>query len=314
MNTSPSQLAYTPADPTPGIYLIRILQVKQDANYIYITYDIAVGPSAGWAHSKYLLTGYWLLQMRFPVATNNVTLTHLLQAAGVASLQDLIGCLVCAEIDYVSGNYETPFYCLRRSYPPEHYHIHPDDIRVGTTNWAAGSSDTTRATYIAQLSGLPVICADARERQSPMVDWCAIHQIAILPMVFPVGDYTAPTSAAIVDRKQSISELYNNFSCSTRHTSYDIAASAAAALGKRLIYVVGTEPADNVRCIADLAEWKSTIPRVGEVSGKNLSRNIRVYKRLHTNTDFIFVNSEELCEEIYRQLSSTKSVEEGELR
>lgn len=308
MSTPTSPLAYTPADPIPGKYLAKIIQVKQDTQYIYVSYDIAVGPSAGWAHTKYLLTGRWLLQMRFPINCDSPSPTSLCRVAGVTEPRNLIGCLVCVELAYADGSTNPPYYRLRRSYPASHYIITPDDIKVGTSNWATGSPDTTRATYIAQLSGLPVVCIDARERQSPMVGWCAEHRIALLPMIFSAGDYMTPSGSVIVDRKDSIQELYHNFSCSSRHASYDIAAASAAAMGKRLLYVIGTVPENHVTCLADLAGWAATIPRVGNVSGLNLYRNIRAYKRLHDNTDFVFIDNKSLCEEIYRQIT----VEKGE--
>lgn len=174
---------------------------------------------------------------------------------------------------------------------------------MGTERWSSGSPDVIRAAIIAYRSGLPVLLADRQERQSPMVDWCAEHSIAVLPVAFAAGDYTTPSSGVIVDRKQDINELYSNFANSVKMASYYIAGAIAGAMGKRLIYVVGTTPEDQVQCIDDLATWHGTIPGVGPVDGQAMHRHVAAYRQLYPHTDFVFVEKNHQCEKIWEILN-----------
>ena len=66
-------------------------------------------------------------------------------------------------------------------------------------------------------------------------------------------------SEIIVDRKDSIMELYKNFVSSENRESYENAALLAQVAGKRLVYVIGTDRDDNVNQISDLKHWSNTI-------------------------------------------------------
>lgn len=136
-----------------------------------------------------------------------------------------------------------------------------------------------------------------------MIDWCAEHNIAVLPVSFPAGDYTIPSSSSIVDRKQDINELYNNFAASANMASYHTAAAIAGAMSKRLIYVVGTTPEDRVQCIDDLATWHGTIPGVGSVDGQAMHRHVAAYRRMYPHTDFVFIDKNQQCEKIWEILN-----------
>ena len=115
----------------------------------------------------------------------------LCHAAGAGSVNDLAGKQVVIDMRYddrQSGNPNQHNYRICRTYPVTTTYIHPDDIRAGTERWSSGSADTIQAAMIAYRSGLPVLMVDKQERQSPMVDWCAEHNIAVLPVSFPSGD------------------------------------------------------------------------------------------------------------------------------
>ena len=306
---SNNPLSYSPAEPYPGRHIATITGMRRDSKAIYITYDIATGNHAGWADITYIITGSYLLQQRIDTTRGRQVLECLCHAAGVDiddDLNDLIGKRVLIDLQYddrQSGNPAQHHYRIRRTYPLTPDEIHPDDIRVGTERWSSGSPDVIRAAIIAYRSGLPVLLADKQERQSPMVDWCAEHGIAVLPVPFPAGDYTISSSNSIVDRKQDINELYSNFADSVKMASYHIAAAIAGAMCKRLIYVVGTAPEDQVQCIDDLATWHGTIPGVGSVDGQAMHRHVAAYRRMYPHTDFVFVDKNQQCEKIWEILN-----------
>lgn len=299
-------LSYNPPAPLPGRYVATIMTTYRDDRGIYITYDIATGDHAGWATITYLTTGYHPLQQRIDIARGGQVLECLCHAAGAGSVNDLAGKQVVIALRYDDRQPNNPdkhHYHICRTYPVTTDQIHPDNTRVGTERWSSGSADVIRAAMIAYRSGLPVLLADKQERRSPMIDWCAEHSIAVLPVAFPAGDYTTPSSGAIIDRKQDINELYSNFADSVKMASYHIAAAIAGAMGKRLIYVVGTTAEDQVQCIDDLATWHGTIPGVGPVDGKAMYRHVAAYQQMYPHTDFVFVAKGEQCEKIWEILN-----------
>ena len=56
---------YQPLRPCEGRYLIHIMASKMKDGSLILPFDIAVGPSAGYAHITYLQTGEWPLVWRF---------------------------------------------------------------------------------------------------------------------------------------------------------------------------------------------------------------------------------------------------------
>ena len=52
---------YVPSPPTPGLTTIYIVRVQETDNSILLYYDIALGPSAGYAYCIYQATGVWPL-------------------------------------------------------------------------------------------------------------------------------------------------------------------------------------------------------------------------------------------------------------
>ena len=295
---------YQPQRPCAGRYLIRIMEVRQEEGSTVLYYDIAVGPSAGYAYIFYLQTGKWPLVWQIRTKGGQTVLQHALRALNgsgqppLSTIYEAAGRNLTVDI----GLYNDRYLDVRRSYPANVYTISPDDIRVGTTGWSAGTRDFVHAMLLAHLSGLPVLCCDSFERGSPMVDWCAENQIAVLPSKFPAGDYTAPNSDIIVDRKADLAELYRDFAASTDRASYENAACYAAAMGKRLVYMIGTSPEDGVSRLEDLRQWSGKHPKIkdGLLSGSHLYEQLIRYKCIHHNTDFLFVPNEKLCETNYR--------------
>lgn len=163
---------------------------------------------------------------------------------------------------------------------------------------------------LAHLSGLPVLCADTQERQSPIVDWCAENQIILLPSSFPAGNYTIPTSSVIVDRKADLFELNRNFAPSPNRARYENAACYAAALGKQLIYLIGVDPDDHVSQMEDLRTWNSRHPKIADetIDGNHLYTQLIRYMQLHPNTDFRFIPKQHLCESIYQTVHAGNSL------
>ena len=304
--------AYTPADPMPGKSLLHIVSVQKKIDACFIYYDFAVGPSVGWASEKYISTGTWLLWQRIDAKTGARPLSYLLSAvrsntsyALISDIKQAVGCCICANID-VSTYKGRQVPHITHTYPASSYTIRPDDIRIGTTSWAAGSADTIRADYLANHAGLPVLQVDVREKGSPMVDWCAAHNIALLPMTFPAGDYSLPGKKVIVDRKDSIIELYHNFGHSSNRASYEHAANIAAAQGCRLVYVIATDEAEQINCIEDVSRWSALLHNGTKINGKNLREILEKYTFIHSNADFLFVPRTQQCGAIWNVLQQPR--------
>lgn len=294
---------YQPLRPHAGRYLIHIMDVQKQEDSIILYFDIAVGPSVGYAYTFYLQGGKWPLVWRIHTKSGQTVIQYALRALNdgrqppLATILDAAGRSLAVDIDFYNGYFQ-----VRRSYPASAYYIAPNDIRIGTTSWQAGTKDVFRAMLLAHRSGLPVLCADTQERQSPMVDWCAENKIIFLPSSFPAGDYTIPASNVIVDRKADLLELNRNFASSPNQARYENAACYTAALGKQLIYLIGVDPDDHVSQIEDLRTWNSRHPKItGEtIDGHHLYTQLTRYMRLHPNTDFRFIPKQHLCESIYQ--------------
>lgn len=136
-----------------------------------------------------------------------------------------------------------------------------------------------------------------------MVDWCAGHGIIILPQYLPAGDYTVANGNVVVDRKDGIIELYKDFSGSQNRESYENAALCAQVAGKRLVYVIGTDPSNHVDQISDLPHWQYAIKNQ-VFMGKQLSDQILRHQAIYPHVSFVFTKREELCQTIWDTLSA----------
>lgn len=195
---------YPPIPPTDGIYRVKLLSVEQDDAAYYIRYDISVGSSVGWATYMYQQTGKWPLIWRLDKQKGTVAIRCALDAlnrsthANIQSLTEATGHHICLELQHRN------YIGVKRSFPLSAYPIAPDDIRIGIEGgWRKGGPNWLHALLLANLSGLPILYADSHESQSPMVDWCAEHNIVILPQYFSAGDYTTGKTETIVDRKDN---------------------------------------------------------------------------------------------------------------
>lgn len=302
-NKSPPWENYRVPAPVDGCYLAMIKAVDEDADCYKVAYEICVGSSAGYSFYIFLKTGRWPpIQQRIDKAGGKMVLNHLLRAANVSDIKDAQGAIICIELKHRT---DSPYgFQVCRSFPRDQYHIRPEEIRVGTRSWGHGSAGCIHAAVIASHSGLPVLLADVHEIASPMVDWCANHNIALLPCSLRAGDYTTTDSSVIVDRKENLLELYGNFSCSANYASYSVAAMNAAAMRKKLLYIVGTQPEDHVSSLDEFANWKGQTPNDINVSGAEAAKNIQRSLRQFPNTDFIFTDHARLCEEIWRQIKN----------
>lgn len=289
--------AYTPAPLQDGEFLIKILDVHQNENAVFVFYDIAVGDSVGWATVNSPDGKNWPLIQRIDLRFGKHVLDYLLKHTNSDTIYDLPGSVVCVNIEV--GKYIN----IRGFYPAERYQITPDDIHIGTGSWAAGSKVRERARLLASLSNLPVLQCDTHERHSPMVDWCPNNGIVLLPSPFPVGDYATADHDVIVDRKENIEEVIANMFVSSRARSYDMAAREASALGRKLIYVIDVDPSDQIGCKNDLKGRNWNILNGMSVTGDDLFRKLDCYEHRHSNASFVFVPHDNLCETIYGLVS-----------
>lgn len=297
---------YPPNPPTDAIYRVKLLSAEQDDAAFYIRYDISVGPCVGWATYIYQQTGKWPLIWRLDKHRGTTVIRcaldalHLSGCANVQSLAQAAGHHICLELHRRTG---TRYIDVRRSLPASAYRITPDDIRIGTEGgWRQGDPNWRHALLLANLSGLPVLSSDSRESKSPMVDWCAEHGVIILPQYLPAGDYTTSNSNVIIDRKDTILELYKDFASSGNRYSYENAALLAQIAGKQLVYVVGTTPDNHVEQISDLAHWRCTIKNQTFV-GTYLHEQILRHQAMYPHVIFIFAKREEVCQTIWDTLS-----------
>ena len=297
---------YPPNPPTDAIYRVKLLSAEQDDAAFYIRYDISVCPCVGWATYIYQQTGKWPLIWRLDKHRGTTVIRcaldalHLSGCANVQSLAQPAGHHICLELHRRTG---TRYIDVRRSLPASAYRITPDDIRIGTEGgWRQGDPNWRHALLLANLSGLPVLSSDSRESKSPMVDWCAEHGVIILPQYLPAGDYTTSNSNVIIDRKDTILELYKDFASSGNRYSYENAALLAQIAGKQLVYVVGTTPDNHVEQISDLAHWRCTIKNQTFV-GTYLHEQILRHQAMYPHVIFIFAKREEVCQTIWDTLS-----------
>ena len=294
---------YPPIPPTDGMYRVKLLSLEQDDAAYYICYDISVGPSVGWATYMYQQTGKWPLIWRLDKQKGTVAILCALDAlnrsthANIQSLTESTGHHICLELQHRN------YIGVKRSFPLSAYPIAPDDIRLGIEGgWRKGGPNWLHALLLANLSGLSILYADSHESQSPMVDWCAEHNIVILPQYFSAGDYTTGKGKVIVDRKDNIMELYGNFVPSKIRKSYENAALFAQATGKRLVYVIGTDRDDRVDQISDLKQWSKTIKNQ-DFSGAWLADQVHRHQAMYPNVSFVFVKKEEICQTIWSMVS-----------
>ena len=294
---------YPPNPPTDGMYRVKLLSLEQDDAAYYIRYDISVGPSVGWATYMYQQTGKWPLIWRLDKQKGTVAIRCALDAlnrsahANIQSLTEATGHHICLELQHRN------YIGVKRSFPLSAYTIAPDDIRIGIEGgWRKGGPNWLRALLLANLSGLPILYADSHESQSPMVEWCAEHNIVILPQYFSAGDYTTGKSEIIVDRKDNIMELYKNFVPSKTRKSYENAALLAQAAGKRLVYVIGTDHDDRVNQISDLKHWSNTIKNQS-FSGAWLADQVHRHQIMYPHVSFVFKPKEEICQTIWAMVS-----------
>ena len=296
---------YPPQIPTDGIYRVKILAARQDDTAYWLRYDISVGPCVGWATYMYQQTGKWPLIWRLDKRRGTTAIRYALDAlhhsscANMQSLEQATGHYICLEL---CRRMDEKYIDVRRSLPASAYQVTPDDIRIGTTGgWRHGDPNWRHALLLANLSGLPVLNTDSHEGNSPMVDWCAAHGIIILPQYLPAGDYTIVNSNVIVDRKDNILELHKNFASSQNRCSYENAALCAQVAGKRLVYVIGTDPSDRVIQLTDLPHWRTTIKNQ-TFEGKWLADQILRHQATYPHVSFVFTKGAELCQTIWNML------------
>ena len=254
----------------------------------------------------YQQTGKWPLVWRLDKRRGTTVIRcaldalHLSGCANVQSLAQAAGHHICLELHRRTG---TRYIDVRRSLPASAYRITPDDIRIGTEGgWRQGDPNWRHALLLANLSGLPVLSSDSREGKSPMVDWCAEHGVIILPQYLPAGDYTTSNSNVVVDRKDTILELYKDFASSKDRESYENAALFTQVVGKQLVYVIGTDPDDHVVQISDLSHWQFTFKNQTFV-GTHLYQQVLRHQAMYPHISFIFAKREKVCQTIWDTLS-----------
>lgn len=135
MSILSTNLSYAPVPPSPGEYLIKIVRYFEDHTYIFLDFDIAVGPSTGFAHIAFQRTGKWPLRWRICKSTGKSVIQHALAAINeypptIATLSDSVGRNICVKIGFSDTAHQ--YYQVCRSYPASHYVIRKSDILIGT--------------------------------------------------------------------------------------------------------------------------------------------------------------------------------------
>lgn len=293
-----------PGDPIPvlpdGRYLAKILYVEEDDRAYKLTLEIVVGRYAGYATNATKQNKFWPLQQRVDKEHGQAVLRHILSSTNASDIHQTSGHQVCVELQRTS---QWGYQC-RQWLPAASFNVKPEDIRLGNGSWESGSPERTRAAIMGEMSGLQTIFIDTRERGSPMLDWCAEHSIVLVPEYFLAGDYWAPGSQILVDRKNDLTELCENFTDSNQRSRYNIAAAYAAAKKMQLVYVIATSPGDHVNCLDDLSDWSGSSPDIKNLSGPYVLRQLIECQRRHPNTHFVFVDKNLLCETICQILVS----------
>ena len=300
---------YVSSTPVPGRTIIKIHRVQETADSTLLYYDIGIGPALGYAFYQYQITGQWPLCWKIAKTSAAAIVRRCALDAIQAShpeikdLSDSAGVSLAVDLDFADSSHTSIRIC--RSYPLSSYKINPNDIRIDkNVSWADGSPEYIRTHLMAAKAGLPIILVDHREKQSPMVDWCAEHGIVLLPSSIPAGDYQLPKGSISVDRKANLLEIYNDFVMPDNRIKYENSAESATAHNMRLVYVIAVEPQDHVKDFASLATWSAPIPGQGKIAnGANLAAQLQRYQTVFPNTSFVFCDKSRLCETIYNALS-----------
>ena len=295
---------YLPSPPTPGLTTIYIVRVQETDNSILLYYDIALGPSAGYAYCIYQATGVWPLCWQITkkssgefvrrcaleaIQSNRTDVKTLLESAD----SSLVVYLDCAD----DSNSDSIHIC--RSYPLDISKINPDDIKLNSAvSWAEGAPELIRADLLAAYNpSLPQLLIDKNEKSSHMVDWAAKQHIILSPIKMRVGDYQTADGSCVVDRKADLLELAQDFTKPDNRRRYENAAVRAMSQRKKLVYVIGT---NDVTDIDSLESWSAPIPGQNKVAdGKSLAAHLRRYQLTFPNTSFVFTDPNYLCETIY---------------
>ena len=192
------------------------------------------GENAGWATNKYIQTGQWIFSQRIDRKYGKKALQAFLTAitepaqAGNPSPQHGEGRWVWTDVE--SSRYQGRWFPrVKRVYPPDAYQPMAKDFCIATDHWDKGNNSVNHAVALANYSPYPVLLADTQEKNSPMNQYCEENHICVVPISGMPGDYMRPNGKIIVDRKDSLSELYHNFSKGTSWASYAVAAQLAGA-------------------------------------------------------------------------------------
>ena len=264
-----------------GFYLARVMKVHTDENAVTILYEFASGENAGWASRVFFEANKWPFYQRIDLSRGQQVLAAFMRAVSenpsgrvITEPKQAEGCFVCLDLTWES--YEGKMFPhVKHVYAHSAYPLTSDDYMIGTDCWAKGSETVNQAIARAFYSQYPVLLCDTQEKQSPMVKFCAANHICLVPVSGMPGDYMCPDGTVVVDRKDSLIELSYNFSSYSHWRSYAVAAQLAAAERKWLVFVVAVDPEDQVRNLADLKNWKDTLPGEKELIGTTLLSQIQ---------------------------------------
>lgn len=304
-DTSANCLTPQPPDTRDALYLAKILAIKQDDQAVTIYYEFAAGPNAGWATQVFIRTGSWPFRQRIDQRYGGVALRAFLESIGRTDLSSVsrtdpkTGLWNCVAIQWAAYNGHV-FPQVTRVYPSQCCPFAANDLRISVDNWVKDSPDVNHAVALAHNSPYPVLLADTQERNSPMIDYCARNHICLVPVSGMPGDYMLPNGVIVVDRKDSLSELYHNFSHDQAWLSYATAAGLAAAQHKMLVFVTAVAPTDHVQKLYDLEHWNGTLPDGTILQGKTMLQQIRRFLFLFPHAKFHFVLRDKQCEQIWK--------------
>lgn len=298
-------------DPVAGQYPAQILKIEpiKNGQSFSVFFEIAVGASAGYATMRYISSGYWPLTFSL-VKDELPNLIRIVNQGSFEIIDDLYdwealvghNVLICLDVN------QTVTHILSASA----YNVTSEDIHIQTDGaWRQGSEAQHHALMLARYSGLPVIYADFSMSRSLMVDWCADHQVILVPQKLHYGDFAAPDSQVAVILIDSLEDLARNFGGQKSFVRQAEATQKAYIEGDKLIYIVGTSLEDQVYTLDDLANWSGNIRVRGEdrkiisVTGKMLRERLEQYLRRWPNTQIIFADQDKIRESIFESLGAS---------
>lgn len=299
--------------PPDGRYLTRIFGYLEDENCYLLDLDIVKGPYMGFAHSIAEHCKQWPIQ--YYISKRHPKIAEIVQynlsRDGYSRdklCSDVVGHMLVVELQTQTVTIDSKIhtnFTVRRSYPTGTLPLTPDDYTVPTGSWADGSPDRVAMLHRAYLLPGPPLYVDIHEKtNTDLWQLCREKHISVVVEYFAFGDYRTSASNIVVDRKQTIKELADNFYDPDRRDNYVLSAQAASLQGKQLIYLVGTTELDGVQSLDDITHWEYKDYRGGkEFDPTMFGQILRRHSQIYPHVSFRFYPQGGQSEETLRLLN-----------